>query len=104
MTRLLRKFFSRWNVQLLDELLFGTHDVFIGRFISCFVHNYRLADATRAMKLHYNLFHFLKRYLLYVLSFMSFVLPFFFVVYVICRFLSFLIVAVCLSFFSVIFQ
>jgi len=71
-----RKIFSRWNVQLIDESsLFGTDDVSIESHVSQLLIGYRII--THAMKLHYDLFFFFKRYLLYVLSFMSFVLPFF---------------------------
>jgi len=76
-----RKIFSRWSVQLLDESpLFGTDDVFIGSHVRLQL-SISWYIIMRAIKLHYDLFHFCHSF---------------------CRFYRFLIV--CLSFFSVIFQ
>jgi len=84
-------------VQLLDEsLLFGT-DVFIDSHVSYIIIDWLSHNNARdEITLRFISFFFFKRYLLYVLSFissvlpfflsfMSFVLPFFFfVVYVVC--------------------
>jgi len=119
------KIFSRWSVQLLDELPFlSTDDIFIGSHVSYTIIDWLMHNNARD-KITLRFISFFKRFL----SFMSFILPFF-IVYIhiavfflsfmsfimsfllfaavriaVCifyRFLSFLIV--CLSFFSFIFQ
>jgi len=87
-------------MQLLDEsTLFGTDDIFIGSHVSYTIIDWLMHNNARD-EITLRFISFFNRYLLYVLSFMSFVLPFFTVVRI-AVFYRFLIV--CLSFFSVIF-
>jgi len=80
--------FSRWNVQLFELPFFGTDNVSVGSHVSYTIIDWLMHnDARDKITLRFISFSF-KRYLLYILLFMSFILPFF-IVYVV-RILVFL--------------
>jgi len=82
------KISSRWSVQLLDESSpLGTGDVSIGSHVSCtiidWLTHYNARDKITLRFISFSLFVIC--YVVFVfLSFMSFVLPFFIVFYVVC--------------------